>query len=294
MGRELKPFEDALAKAAEDFAATAETLEWQSEKIFAMQQLTKTDFAMQVANRNPLSVRLAMLNLAATGLTLNPAYGYAFLVPRDGSIVLELSYKGLLRVATDTGSILWGRADCVYDAEEFVYHGPAKAPEHVANPFKRDGREIIGVYCIAKTKDGDILCDVMTREQIEAVRAKSDLWAKKKSGPWLEFFSEQCKKAVIKRAQKTWPHSDRTDKLLRAIELANESEGGYTLDRPPLELVTAEQAATLRDWLSETGISEPSFCDLYTIEKLDALPRMRFNEALATLKQKRIATDAGN
>jgi hypothetical protein len=133
-GRELKPYESALAKAADDFAKTADGLNYDREKIFAMQALMKNEFSMATANKNPLSVRLAMLNVAATGLTLNPAYGYAFLVPRDGAIVLDISYKGLLKIATDTGSIVWGRADVVYEADDFE-SAPIASPRRATAIF---------------------------------------------------------------------------------------------------------------------------------------------------------------
>jgi recombination protein RecT len=38
-----------------------------------------------------------------------------------------------------------------------------------------------------------------------------------------------AKKAVIKRASKTWPYT--TDKLAQAVELAHEGEGGYELEQ---------------------------------------------------------------
>lgn len=281
MTRELRPYESAIAKAQPDFVKTAEGLDFNREKIFALQQLQKTNFAMDVATKNPLSVRFAMLNLAATGLTLNPSHKFAFLVPRDGAIVLEISYLGLLKIATDTGAIKWGRADVVHERDAFVYHGPAKAPEHSADVFHERG-DIIGAYCIAKTEDGDILCEVMDRAALETVRAKSDLFARKQSGPWVEFFSEMCRKAVIKRAQKTWPKTSA--RMLDAIELANTSEGGYTLDAEPVQLVTDTQAAMLAERIAAHGVDASEFLALFNVEHVTALPAFRYAEAIAYLK----------
>jgi len=230
-GRELAPYQAAIAKAKDKFVQVCENLvNYDKESIFAMQALMKTDYAMQVANKNPQSVRLAMVNVASTGLTLNPANAYAYLVPRDGAIVLDISYKGLIKIATDAGSIMWARADLVYEQDTFTYHGPAKMPDHVADPFKSDRGELVGAYCIAKTRDGDTLVEVMPRAEIDKIRGKSDLYAKRKSGPWVEWFEQMVKKAVIKRASKTWPYTGRSGKLFEAIELANASEGGYTLE----------------------------------------------------------------
>lgn len=245
--RQLAPYMGALQKAQTRFLEITggDKSRWDSESIFAMQLIAKNDYAMSIANRNPMSVQLAMYNAASTGLTLNPANGYAYLVPRDGAIKLDISYKGLIKIATDTGSVEWARAEVVYAADDFEYHGPAAAPAHKANPFRRDRGEIVGAYCIAKTNGGDVLTEVMDLEEIEKIRSRSDAWAKKKAGPWAEWFSEMARKAVIKRAQKTWPYTDKSDRLARAVEIANDAEGGYTFDAdvPPPAVVADDRKA---------------------------------------------------
>lgn len=231
----------AITQSEDRFRELGSELNYARESIFAGQLLTKNEFSTRVANQNPRSVQLAMLNVASTGLTLNPALGFAYLVPRDGVILLDISYKGLLKIATDSGAILWGRADVVHEHDQFTYHGPAKEPEIVADPFGERG-DIIGVYCIAKTRDGDILTEVMTLKEIETVRGKSDLYQKKQSGPWVEFFAQMCKKACIKRAAKTWPNTGHSGKLFEAIEIANASEGGYTFDAPAITVEDTRKA----------------------------------------------------
>jgi recombination protein RecT len=229
--RELQPYEAEIVRVKEQFIPTAgDGLAYDREALFAMQMLAKNDFSLKIANGNRNSVRLAMLNVASTGLTLNPAHAYAYLVPRDGSIVLDISFKGLIKIATDCGAILWARADVVYAQDEFTYNGPAAAPGHKADVFKKDRGELVGAYCIAKTREGDILCEVMPLVDIEKIRGASDYYKKKQAGPWVEFFVQMVKKSVIKRAAKTWPYTGRSGKLFEAIELAGESEGGYTFD----------------------------------------------------------------
>lgn len=227
---EIVPFQSAIQKVRDRFSTIAQrSLNYDNESVFAMQALMKTDYAMKVANQNPQSVQLAMINVASTGLTLNPANGYAYLVPRDSAIVLDISYKGLIEIATDAGSIVWARADVVHERDTFRYNGPAMLPDHQSDPFSTDRGEVIGCYCIAKTAGGDILTEVLDRAEIEKIQGKSDLFAKRKSGPWVEWFTQMCKKAVIKRAAKTWPYTDKSERFNEAIMLANESEGGYTL-----------------------------------------------------------------
>lgn len=230
----IPPFEDGILSAKDDFQKLApSTLNYGDEEIFAMQMLTKNPYTLKIANANARSVQFAMINVASTGLTLNPAMGYAYLVPRDNAIVLDISYKGLIKIATDAGSIKWVRAECVHEQDDFTYYGPAAAPTIVTNPFKPRG-EIVGAYCIAKTVDGDILTEVMDLGAILKVRNASTAYTKGNEGcrgPWEAYFSEMCRKAVIKRARKTWPYSDQNERLAKAVEIANEAEGGYTFEQ---------------------------------------------------------------
>lgn len=258
MSTELQPYQHAIQNAKGRFLKVAQsTVNYDKESIFAMQALMKTDYAMSVANKNPQSVHLAMINVASTGLTLNPANGYAYLVPRDGAIVLDISYKGLIKIATDSGAISWARADVVYEQDAFVYHGPAAIPDHQADPFKCDRGAIVGCYCIAKTKDGDILTEVMPLSELEKIRDKSMAYVKKQSGPWVEWFEQMAKKAVIKRASKTWPYTN--DKLAQVIEVANEAEGGYDMESEEdrqAKFLLQHQAAVGRWYKSVFSIQE--------------------------------------
>lgn len=240
----VPPYEDGIISAKDDFQKLAPaSLAYGDEEIFAIQMLTKNNFSLETANKNPRSVQFAMINVASTGLTLNPAHGYAYLVPRDGAILLDISYKGLIKIATDAGSIKWVRAECVHEYDDFQYFGPAAAPTISTNPFKDRG-PIIGAYCIAKTVDGDILTEVMDLDALHKVRDASTAFTKGaagRKGPWEAYFSEMCRKAVIKRARKTWPYTDQNERLNKAIEISNEAEGGYTFTPP-----TPEEEAAIR------------------------------------------------
>ncbi len=283
----MAPYLSAIKKSEDKFREVAEkSVNYERECVFAMQALMKTDFAMQTANKNPKSVHLAMINVASTGLTLNPANAYAYLIPRDGAIVLDISYKGLIKIATDTGSIRWGRAEIVYEGDTFEYHGPAREPVHKCNPFKRkDDDKIIGVYCIAKTSDGDILTEVMDADELEKIRGKSMSYAKKKSGPWVEWFVQMAKKAVIKRASKTWPYTERAERLNLAVEMANEAEGGYDIEAEAVKLVSQDQAATIRDHIEASGIDAPKLLSIIGVEAVEAIPSNRFTEVVQMIQE---------
>lgn len=227
MDTQLQPF-DIIQGAEEKFCTIANNnqidIEFVKESSFAVQLVYKNDKALQAAIQNPTSLQYAMANVASVGLSLNPATSYAYLVPRDGAICLDISYRGLIKIATDTGSIMWAKADVVYSSDTFDYHGPAKVPAHTANPFAEDRGDMVGVYCIAKTCDGDYLVETMKASEVEDVRRKSPS-ATSSYSAWVNFPGEMWKKCVIKRASKTWPKTERHERLDQAIEFVNQSEG---------------------------------------------------------------------
>jgi len=133
--------------------------------------------------------------------------------------LLRVSFKGLLKIATDSGSILWAKAEIVKASDEFEYLGVCTPPSHKMNPFKDRGATI-GCYCVAKTHQGDFLVDFMSMDDINKVKG-----AAKTKTVWDAWFDEMVKKAMIKRASKQWPKTDRDDRLDRAIAVVNEYEG---------------------------------------------------------------------
>lgn len=206
-------------------AANGNLLDFSRECHFAVQHITKNKFTLDTAKKDQTSLKNAIVNVAAVGLSLNPVNHYAYLVPRDGSICLDISYRGLIKLATDTGSIKWAKAVLVYTTDTFVYKGPAEKPQHDADVFSSDRGEVVGGYCIAKTSDEDFLIETMSLADIHEVRATSKAYASGSNCPWKTFFDEMAKKTLIKRSSKTWPQNSKTERLNGAIDILNQHEG---------------------------------------------------------------------
>jgi phage RecT family recombinase len=233
-------WKQAIIGARERFVAIAshdQMVDWARESMFALQALERNEYLRDIAENNPGSLRNAIINVAACGITLNPVSQYAALVPRDGAVCLDVMYRGFIKIATDAGSIRFAKAEIVHEADTFLYRGPVAAPDHHADPFRKDRGAIVGVYCVAKTADGDFLTEVMPVADIEGIRDRSPAWMKGKKGPWLTDFGEMAKKVVIKRARKTWPETKNeraAQRLQLAAELANAADG-FTNGLPALE-----------------------------------------------------------
>lgn len=127
------------ARFLEMDAANGKLLDFTQECLFARQQILKNDFTLKVASQNGNSLQAAILNVAAIGISLNPASQHAYLVPRDGAICLDISYRGLVKLATDSGAIKWAKVELVYENDTFSWNGPAEAPTHNADPFSERG-----------------------------------------------------------------------------------------------------------------------------------------------------------
>lgn len=223
------------------------------ESNYAMQILEANDYALKLAVGARQSVINAVLNIASIGLSLNPAEREAYLVPRNGQICLDISYMGLMRLATDTGSVQWVQADIVYAADEFVINGLDKQPTHKYNAFSKDRGEAVGVYVTAKLANGDYLTGTMTTDDVNAIRDKSQGYiafvSKGRSSMWVDHWGEMAKKTIVKRECKYWPKSER---LNTAINVLN-TEGGEGLDNsaPNIDSITkwrdAADKASSRD-----------------------------------------------
>lgn len=200
-------------------AVTDQSVTWAKESQFAIQCFQRNDYLAKTALSNPTSAQNAIINVAAIGITLNPASKLAYLVPRDGMVCLDISYMGLLHLAQSTGSIKWGQCKLVYSNDTYESNGLDTAPTHKYNAFGDRG-DVVGGYCTVKTADGDYLTEEMSLAEIKSTEATS----KAKNGPWKNFWEEMARKTIVKRASKYWPRAERLD---NAIHVINEDEGVF-------------------------------------------------------------------
>ena len=201
-------------------------LTWKAEARFALQAVQKNT-ALQTCT--PQTIKGAIINIAACGLTLNPADGYAYLVPEynkdtnQKECMLRISYKGMIKGATDTGAISWVKAEVVKEGEEFEYNGISEPPIHrIKEPFTRSKKKTIGAYVVAQTPSGAYLVDMIDADEITQIQqcAKTQM-------VWSKWPDEMAKKAVIKRAAKQWPKVEDSSRLHRMIDIVNDYEGGF-------------------------------------------------------------------
>lgn len=226
-------------------ALTDSSLTWAKECQFAIQLFQRNQKLAETAVANPTSAQNAIINVAAIGISLNPASKLAYLVPRDGMVCLDISYMGLLHIAQSAGVIKWGQCKLVHASDQYETLGLDKAPAHKYAPFSTPDERgpVIGGYCTVKTADGDYLTEEMSYAEIEEIRKVSKAGSSPK-GPWVNFWSEMARKTIVKRAYKYWPRADRLD---NAVDVLNETEGVFTEPvmayTPESEVIQSEENA---------------------------------------------------
>ena len=178
--KEAKPaFDNILAIAKENNEVPP--VNFAREASFALQLLESNSY---LAGMNKQSIINAVKNVALCGITLNPSMKLAYLVPREGRACLDISYMGLIKIATDSGSVTKVNCQLVYENDEFLLNqGSNQSLVHRPNPFKDRGN-LIGVYTVATLHNGEIMIETMDMADITSIKGRSKAFTSGKSCPW--------------------------------------------------------------------------------------------------------------
>lgn len=146
------------------------------------------------------------------------------LVCRPGRNGVTVSWQpmiqGIRKKVRNSGEIATWDVQAVYENDDFEF-------ELGDNPFIRHrpklGSErgnLIAVYSVATLKSGEKSRDVMSVDEVNAIRDRSDAWRAYKAGrikqtPWATDYAEMAKKTVARRHAKVLPMSTDLDDLLR-------------------------------------------------------------------------------
>ena len=169
----------------------------------AVSALTRTP---KLKECEPVSLFGAMLTLSQLGI--EPDGRRAHLIPfenrRRGCVECQLiiDYKGLAEMAMRSGVVSYLHADVVCDADIFE-ENMGEIIAHKIDRRKPRG-EVYAAYAICKFKDGTAKAEVMSSDEIEAIRKRSKAG---NSGPWITDWNEMAKKTVFRRLSKWLPLS---------------------------------------------------------------------------------------
>jgi len=182
-------------------------------------------------------VQCAQLGLEPDGLL-----GHVYLIPFNVSrkingqwkksleCTLIIGYKGLLKLARQSGEISSISARTVYKKDKFEWeYGLVEKLVHVPSD-EEDPGPMTHAYAIFRLKDGSHHFDVMTANEVNRIRDNSQGYKfDKDSSPWTLYYGEMAKKTALRRAAKMSPASIE-DKTARAVALDERADAGIPQD----------------------------------------------------------------
>lgn len=253
-----------LISLKDDFVAASAwnpTLDFAKESVFAKHVINNSVYLTGLALQNLKSFEVAFLQLATSGLTLDPSQKLAYLVPRMGRVFLDVSYLGLSRMATEEGLCQDIVVELVFENDTFVSKGRRQSPEHSYDPFAEKGNLLLsdgdegvvgdrgnfrGVYVDYAMKDGRNLVYFLTKAELSAARAVSESWKKteeRHKSPWVNFPWAMVRKSAIKQTIHLIP-GNRT-KISSVIEYLNKEggEGFRDINATPIQSAEFEMSA---------------------------------------------------
>lgn len=127
--------------------------------------------------------------------------------------------RGLLKAMRNSGEVASVDAAAVYERDHFRFvRGDDPRIEHEPYLGAEEAGDVVAAYVIVKLVNGETHREVMSKRDIEKVRAAS----KAPNGPgWAKWYDQFAIKSVVKRAYKLLPSS--SDRLDRVIEHDNEA-----------------------------------------------------------------------
>ena len=152
---------------------------------------------------------------AAAGIV--PDGRLAHLIPYGQKCTLIIDYKGLVVLARRSGEVATIHADVICDNDEFQ-HSKNTVTHNI--DWKQERGEVYAVFVEVTFKDGTTQAEVMSKKEIDAIRARSKSG---KSGAWVTDWNEMAKKTVFKRAAK-WLNLSSDD--MNAIMISDKTEFG--------------------------------------------------------------------
>lgn len=201
-------------------------------------------------NVSPESFLGALMTCAQLGLEPNTPAGEAYLIPYGNVATFVPGYRGLAKLAWNSGAVSEMYAELVHEKDHFVFrkglHRDLVHEPHLGD----DAGAVVGAYAVVKMKDGGVAFDYWSIEQI---RKHESAHSKARSGKapadlagWMQ------RKTVLKQVLKLVPSSPsltqaltndgavRTDLSFAAIDVI---DGDAEPDDEPVDAEVVDEGA---------------------------------------------------
>ena len=158
-----------------------------------------------IAKCDPDSVFISILKAFRLGIEPNSPLGEGYLVPFKGKAQFMPGYRGLIKLARQSGQIMEVYARAVHKNDEFevIEGSDERRIIHKPDYFSQRG-EVLGYYAVFKLTEGGKDFEVMSKADVDDIRKRSKSG---NNGPWVTDYDEMAKKTVMKRLLKRAPMS---------------------------------------------------------------------------------------
>jgi recombination protein RecT len=209
--------------------------------------------------KSPASLMAACSKAASDGLILDGREA-ALVVDYNGDVQYRPMMRGLLKLAYNSGEIKGIVVEVVRKGDVFR-HTPTRLVEPIYHEINHEAErgDPHTVYALAELKDGGIVHEVMSVDDVNRIRDRSDAYkafkaGKIKSTPWSTDWSEMARKTVFRRLSKYLPSSTDRDRFHQAAERIDD-DYTFEIDGETVESKPAPQqqkkrggaAAALKD-----------------------------------------------
>lgn len=195
-------------------------------------RITMTTLQMnpKLLDCSPVSLISAVMQCAQLGMEPDSMLGHAYLVPFKGKVQIILGYRGIMRLARNSGDVVAIEAREVYaedafsfkygdDASRYLHHQPSEAP---------DPGKLRAAYAIVRFKNGGEVWEVVLPRHIKKAK-QSARGAGKSDSPWKVHEGEMWRKTAVRRLEPFLP-LDAVARRAFAIDEAGERGAAQFLD----------------------------------------------------------------
>lgn len=276
-------------------------MRWAAEKAYAIQVISKSRDLQQCT---PESIRLSMLEVAWSGMSLAPSASHAYLIPYENKrqqvveCTFKPGYRGLAYMSMKGGAVIDIQAARVFEHDSFrVYtRDNRRIVDHEENHQVVSRGKLTNVWSIAKLAGGGEQIEVTPADVINAARDQAFKAGEKGGMVWRGPFVDQMQlKVSIRRLLKFIP-SDPAGWLRHGLEVVSKHDD-VDFDKAPADapgsqelLVSEDQVLQLHAVLTDRGFSAAraenwltNAANAYNCKNIRDLPAKHFEEAKARL-----------
>lgn len=172
---------------------------------FARIALTSIRTTPKLMDCSEISLLGAIVTAAQLGLEPGGPLGHAYLVPYKNECQLIIGYQGMIQLALRSGMVASISGRVVHEGDEFDFeYGTNEFVRH--RPKGTGGRAMTHAYARAELVTGGSPFVVMTKEEVDAIRARSP-GAKRDESPWNTDYEAMARKTAVRQLFRWLPAS---------------------------------------------------------------------------------------